>query len=652
MALRIIDMAVTWTIVGEAGKALDATSRTLEQLAVSNAKIDFRSLQADEFSFTIFPQTIVGSVIPDLGQTITLYRNGVRFFYGHVSTVRSMMDASSEQIEVVVSGPWWWMERINFTEEKTSDSGNTDLRLSYVFGTTTGVNLRDALVNAINRSITLQVPIALGYVAPFFNIPRVTLNQSNCAQIITELVRICPDAMVYFDYFFDVPRINITRRMVCQETAITIGESPVTSIQLEPVLELEVSKVELPYLDRDRRGRARFQRQSAGTASAGKVHLLTVSGPELDTFLPNDVFDSVTVRPTTFSGAIEQKLAADYISKYGSIPIRTDGYVFSTITYVVNGFNINTYTISPAYTREAGTPVMFGDDLKQTPPDWMIKQAGLIEAEVLGGIWGYSSAAATDVNRRIEFNNVLGGEAYQFLSGFYYTGKNFNSDGPRIWLMPTSLASQYTNRSSYIASGNSTNTTTKVSIDIGGMAPWFDDGFIGEEISFLARKGKDNTYANAKVIVTGYDPVTKIITHTPINATNDTWKAVTSDTANNLYYTISFPNPKYYRDSDYSFLAPPAGFSNNLLAAQNFLPYSGSVTLVQQDVGGSRYRGTKLNVYNSSSNLSSIGALVASESIDLATGTTVITVGSPPRLDYRTLTDKIRKTPQDNIIYV
>jgi hypothetical protein len=47
-----------------------------------------------------------------------------------------------------------------------------------------------------------------------------------------------------------------------------------------------------------------------------------------------------------------------------------------------------------------------------------------------------------------------------------------------------------------------------------------------------------------------------------------------------------------------------------------------------------------------------MGALVAEESINIATGQTTITLGTPPRLDYRTFVDRIRKTAQDNIVYL
>jgi hypothetical protein len=107
-----------------------------------------------------------------------------------------------------------------------------------------------------------------------------------------------------------------------------------------------------------------------------------------------------------------------------------------------------------------------------------------------------------------------------------------------------------------------------------------------------------------------------------------------------------------YAPSDYSFIFPPSGLAAFLQAAQNWLPYEGNINLVQEDVGGTRYRGCKINVTNSASVWTSMGALVESETIDIQTGTTSINLGCPPRNDYRTIVDKIRKTSQDNIVYV
>ena len=107
-----------------------------------------------------------------------------------------------------------------------------------------------------------------------------------------------------------------------------------------------------------------------------------------------------------------------------------------------------------------------------------------------------------------------------------------------------------------------------------------------------------------------------------------------------------------YRPADYSFIQPPANLAANLKAAQDWLPYTGSITLVEEDVGGTRYMGTKVSLTNTLPAYASMNALVAGVNLDIATGTTTIELGQPPRLDYRTFVDRIRKTSQDNIVYL
>ena len=107
-----------------------------------------------------------------------------------------------------------------------------------------------------------------------------------------------------------------------------------------------------------------------------------------------------------------------------------------------------------------------------------------------------------------------------------------------------------------------------------------------------------------------------------------------------------------YTNSDYSFINPPAGLADFLRSTQNWIPYEGAITLEEEDVGATRYRGNKINLINSIPAYSTMGALVSGESLEIESGRTTINLGAPARNDYRTLVDKIRKTSQDNIVYV
>jgi uncharacterized delta-60 repeat protein len=952
-------MSVSWTLVGEAGKALDATSRTLEQLAIDSANLTFNSLDSDELTLSISPQSLSSTIIPDLKQKVTLYRDSgsgpVRFFTGHVTNVRSIIDSNSEVCNITISGPWWWMERINFTSElPTAVAGVTAERMTAVFGNNfTGADLRTSLLTAINRSAALGTPIyapvapypdapgkfyvlgvvhcvrvqsdgkvvcagtisaanqtavskmvrfntdgsvdtsftssitsdirtfeidssgnfhvgllANGYrkisstgtainsattnnqieslkiqsdgkiiiggqfttvtgvakvavarlnanatldttftgptfttattkrvravelsstgkiyiggdfyvtatqrnilrllstgaidtsfqtknvttniglanfnlpgsttygqvpfvnkiqiqndgkivicggfvaikgaihgiarfsdtgvldslfgssvpdtytsfsilentsnptsrlfyvttssatvtigrltnlgvfdkfkitrqggqdlvtssqgviycggtgtstssgliesfndseiiyppdyeltgIAPFFQLPRITLNQSTCAEVISELVRLCPDSMVYFDYSDALPKCVITRRGVCGVTTINIGSSPVTNIDIAPIMELKVSEVKLPYLTRNADGSKSYNAQTAGVAINGESQIITVSGKELDTFLPKDMLNSFTATNTTtdFGKYLRENdsFTKGILTQYGATTAAQmaiggvyGGYV--SISYQSNAGFPGTYSGTYGYKYYNGLsatsangkalPITGTLTTDNSLPAWAVEQGLSIQQITLRGTLTHEFAI-----KYYRFSNINGG------TYAYYQ--------PPSWIQ--------NNQSSFA----------------------FSDQYYD-----------------------GYDPTYGYYTY-----------QVASKDLTCTAYLISgiASGATVYQNADYSFAFPPANLASNLLAAQNWLPYEGTIQLSEQDAGSTRYRGTKVNVTGSLSSLSTIGALVQSESLDIMNGTTTISLGCAPRNDYRTFVSKIRKTSQDNIIYL
>jgi hypothetical protein len=952
-------MPVTWTIVGEAGKALDATSRTLEQLGIDYANLKFNSLQSDELSLSISPQSLSSAIIPDLKQKVILYRNdgsgAQRFFTGHVTNVRSIIDSGSEVCNITISGPWWWMERINFTSQiPTATPGVNAERMTAVFGDDIkGADLRISLLSAITRSAALGVPmyspvipypnapgkfyilgevkcvriqsdskivcagsftnanqtsvnkmvrfntdgsidtsfsssvtsdietfqidssgnfhiglVAGGYrkisstgsaiystattgqvldikiqsdgkillggkftavasvakfgiarlnsdstldtsftgpafstatnkwvrsialsstgqiyiggdfyvastqrcilrllstggidtsfqtknvtkalglgkynlvgsttynqnpyvakvliqndgnivvsggftavvgkihciarfsnagvldvafgssvphtidslavienstnptarlfyaysslststvskitnfgtydktsignyratalidspndtiygcrtgdssssglveiyndvqniyspdystsgIAQFFQVPRITLNQSTCAEIISELVRLCPDTMVYFDYSNELPRCIITRRGVCDTTNITVGSSPVTNIDLSPIVELKVSEVKLPYLTRNQDGTKTYNSQTSGFAINGETQIITVSGAELDTFLPKDTLNSFTATDTTTDfnkyliendsftsgvlskygiGVSSQMNVGGYYSGYTSIEYRSNAGFYGTYSGTFGAYSYSSITATSA--NGTNLPISGTITKNNSLPSWASSQGLSIKPITLKGVL-----------------------THQFTTKYY----KFNRGGSSEYAFYQAPA-------------------------------WITDNA--------------SSFQFSKEFYSGYDPQFGYYTY-----------QVASREISCTAYLISgiAAGATVYQNADYSFAFPPEGLASNLLAAQNWLPYEGSIQLVQQDVGATRYRGTKINVIGSLPSLISIGALVQSESIDIANGTTLVSVGCAPRNDYRTFVSKIRKTSQDNIIYI
>jgi hypothetical protein len=524
----------------------------------------------------------LNTVIPTLRQEVTLYRDGVSFFFGNVTNVRSSIQSGSHDFQITVSGPWWFLEKVPFTSVRQDGSGTSGERITYVFGTASaGQNLKTSIEQAIDRANQLGCPIAPisggSSVAAMSAFPRITLNQSTCGQVISELVRLVPDAMSYFDYATYPAKLIVTRRPTATEVTFNQSTSPITLIDINPIIELEVQQVTLPSVTRNTVGRTVFQKQESGSAQTGKNitkrQVITISGPELDTFLPNDLFENQTI---TTSGSIAN-LAHDSDSS------------------CVNA----------------------------------AKNAGLSRLPI--GI-GYTAVTLVDVRTRADYFGP---------PSSYVITKNFNVGGYSIKDKSGNSLSGY----SIITSGTPADwagiTTVNVTVSGSMYLIWTKD----------TGDGTPSTVKPSYIDAAGFSFV------------ESGFRGQSSDSDWVFYYQKAFSfsavatpggssSTTVYKPADYSFINPPAGLADFLKSSQNWIPYEGAITLEEEEVGATRYRGNKINLINSLPAFSTMGALVSGESLEIESGRTTINLGAPARNDYRTLVDKIRKTSQDNIVYV
>ena len=522
---------------------------------------------------TNIPST--ASNLPTLRQEMALYRDGVRFFHGNVTNIRSMIRGDSHEHQVTVSGAWWFLEKVPFTSIIQDGTGVSAERISFVFGTaSTGQDLRTSIESAINRAAALGCPIANiaggSTVAAMHAFPRITLNQSTCGQALSELIRLVPDAMVYFDYSVKPAAMRVVRRPTCPTTSFDENTAPITSIDLNPVIELQVDQVTLPAVTRNITGLTIFNNQTSGAAPTckdiTKRQVITVAGPELDTFLPNDLFDSQTiVKSTSIS-----------ILAHDSDSACVEAAKKAGITYL---------------------PIFVG--------------GGSFVCWTTTGNYGFPTTKYDIFPPNIINKNGLNLSGYSILT----------SGQPADW----------TGIPYYECTVSGTMMITRYPYgQFGGDVYVPQPAYIREAGFELLVSGYVNTNYNAKIVEHYYKSFSFSGYATPGAAGSST----------------------IYKPADYSFINPPFGLADFLRSTQNWLPYAGDIVLEQEDVGATRYVGTKVDIINSLSSFSSMGALVASESIEIETGRTTIQLGAPPRNDYRTLVDKIRKTSQDNISYV
>jgi hypothetical protein len=556
-----------WTIQGQTGKTLDATVRTLAAIGAVTPRVVFRSLAADTLTWSVVLDGLApgSEIIPELGQDVTMLRSGVRCFCGTVAGVRQ----TGRVVTVTVSNAWWWLERVFLASPETDGTGATGTRATYALP---AQSLTDSFEDLANAAIALGVPMQLGSLATTFSAPELRLNQMSFAQALAEVARVTPDLVTWFDYSVaGLPALRTARRLT--GTPVTIDAEVVEAVDLNPLTELQLSRVDIPYLVRSATGAKQFALQTAGTAAAGvpggRVQLLTVSGDEMDTFLPQDLLDTVAVQSFLWSDvanihlydpAIVSMIASNGPFKAGAIAsVRgaltvyygmSNDKVPEVIWFAPKAVRADSGVALPAGTRywvTTGAPL----------PEWAVAELGAVEVTI----------TATFVVEE-----------------------------------PTSTAG-WSPLFSAMMSGAQWGGPTWTNGDQNDDDQWY----------WLAR------------------PVTI--------------KAWLIDTA---YATLT----DVYRPADYGFAFPPAGFAAGLLAAQNYVPYEGSIEMMAEEAGATRYLGSPINVSHALPAAASMAAMLSSEEWDLESGATTLTLGPPARFSYRDLVNRMRGSSNDNIIYV
>lgn len=574
----------TWTIEGESGKSFPATTRTIgNDLGMVSAKVTFRSCGVDTFVYTMEVESSTPSTdIPELTQTVTLFRNGTRYFHGHVTDIKERSNASSSTLTVTVSGPWFYAENIPLTVSQTDGIGVASDRPGLIL---TGFSTSQSILTyIIDRGIALGVPWQRGTISSSFQMPPQTYNQHSVAEGITEMVRMVPDAMQWIDYSTTPPTINVTRRGVA--TTRTIAATDCTSYEINPVIQLAVTQVNLPYASRAANGSRVHLVQTAGSFTVGKTGWAVISGPEVDTFLPpDDPVESYQIQ-TVATGATQAQF---------------EGYLLGR---------------DPTVLR-------------------------------LNAEFGLSWYGNNNTNDRSTLN-VGNGEIVQYFNSQQTSG---GGTGNQF----VAFAPTFINNSGLPVSGH-------FIYDTSGIPDWVATKYNAVKVTYeyliyVVREWRNSVYGSAPPNVLGLADFAS-----GAGFWQGYWNVFGSSRdrisifwikpqGEGLVIQSSFPaGATIYKPVTYTFTAPPADLAANLLTAQSWTPYEGNIEINEDDVGGTRYRGCKIDLTGSRVTAhATMGALVSAEEVDLFSNVLSISLGAPPRINFQQFMDKIRQPPQANI---
>jgi hypothetical protein len=633
-----------WTIVGEAGKRLDATSRTFADLNAYGLLIDFPDLAVDTAKFSIRLADLVPSgteLFPEEGQKVTIYRSGTRFFQGRCT----VCEQDNWLIHIVISGVGWDLDQEPFTSVQTDSISATAERLSYAFA---AQSLTTSLSTIIATAATAGVGIAVGSLATTFSSPQISLKQMSCGQAAADIIRLTPDVMAWIDYSPATPTYNTARRKTATVRSLAAGD--LLSIRLRKETTLKVDHIKVAYVTRGTDGRRVFAEQvsgDAGTAQAGSTNttIKLRSGAAVN----NGSYVGADVVILTGAGSGQTRTISAYngTTKVATVSAAWTTTPNNTSTYQIGG------GLGTTGTRQVH--VVSGEEMDTFLPNDYFDSVQVQTIAATGDLTAAVKALDSGIKALItQYGSIGGGQATGIT---YYTGfsnsktQSGSSYAPPLfkvnnvavsvtgkyivtvgelpdWLVKSSGAVKADMSCTYVASivGKSGSTT-------------FPDWFIALGSRNIDKKGQTGAYADS--------------TTTGTTATDQIWWcAVPISVSVWLIPTAYATLTTVYRPADYSFIYPPAGFASGMQESNGFDVYSGDLSFKTSVPGGTRYRGCTINLTGHRSEFATMAAMVRGETLDVDSGTTTLRLGAPPRFTYRAFMDRIRSRASDNVAYI
>lgn len=644
------------TIRGEAGKSLDASSRTPALLKIRDLALRTEALADDSMTWTARTQDLLATmtILPDEEQTVSLYNDGVRIFHGHVSAPRDIPYGT----RVTVLGPWWWLRRTDLTS--VVDGAE---RPTIVLPEDT---VKASLTTVLTRAIAKGCPIRIGTIDDTLEITEQTYSEKTFADVVADLCKWVADGVPWWDYSSGLPAFNLTRRDNAEDTTYVIARTPttaatgqVTDFELAPQSELVAARVELTYMTGSGAS-AVAAVQAYGTAAAGRTQVVAISGPERAESPPADfsdrvpVFISTTSAATALTHAIRglQRLVTDWPTANVEIGSITDPYaVLANKAKILSGrteyatWNEGTGNFSSVATALPGgkTAVLLGLDGTQSPPEWLL-QDYKAQAWTVADCYihdGNSVGSTFDFNRRMAIFDALrptlifysstnppsgtGAQSHAYLVRQAYEGSEL--DLP-VWIFDTAYVP------ASVHSGTAAGGTSASQIVLAGGASATNDAYLGFPV-FWSRDG-----VRYGAFISAYNGTTKVAT---LHTSQQTEHAPASGDAYEItgYFTST--------SGAASYVAPPAGMAQALQEMQSWTPWQGRLTRKGASCDGSTALNRKFNLTGARPALATMGALPKSITYDFRARTTTIELGSPSRHDDGSLAQRFRQSPQSNL---
>lgn len=277
-----------WTIKGQAAKSLDDTVVDLEVTNYSGVKITRTNQGTDTLSFFLSCEdaTTDPDYLPEYQQEISIFRGGVRQFIGYVGKPKFAWRGGIFGWQVEAQNGILELDRVALS---TSNAEYTRAQGS----------LASTVSDVVTKAIAAGARISLGSVAAMFDIPAITFRGTSCGAALIELLRICADAVAYFDYSgAGNPALVIARRGSMTAKTITFGTDEIVQpFSCSPIPGATPTKITVAYATRDANGVVTETIQSSGIGT--DVQSVILTGSNFADFQTRATAEQIAMRTTT-----------------------------------------------------------------------------------------------------------------------------------------------------------------------------------------------------------------------------------------------------------------------------------------------------------------------------------------------------------------
>jgi hypothetical protein len=205
-----------WTIAINGAAAVP-----VNELGITSLVRTRRNLDVSQLSFTTKVQDIFAEPIADYGDSIVLFRDGVRWFSGTLMQLPAFGARTEESQRYVVADAWWRLERIIYRQpvvRRMADlvtlTGSMSTRI--VLGQDAWgrkIRVNQQIANISNYALSQASGVFVVAALPTLAIPPLEeARDITCAEAIRRMLRWAPDCVGYMDYstapttFWIVPR--------------------------------------------------------------------------------------------------------------------------------------------------------------------------------------------------------------------------------------------------------------------------------------------------------------------------------------------------------------------------------------------------------------------------------------------------------------